>query len=75
MAYSDGYAGGYAGDAGGGSGTLPADRTVWEYGDTLLVYLQEQGATVKEVTGALNELNGTEGIEFDLAYRTYFGIS
>lgn len=54
---------------GGGGGTAP---TV-EYGDTLLRYLQDQGATSKEVVGALNELNATSGVEFDLAYRTYFG--
>lgn len=44
-----------------------------EYGDTLLKALQTAGATSKEVVGALNELNGTSGVEFDLAYRTYVG--
>lgn len=52
---------------GAGGGALP---TV-EYGDTLLRALQDAGATSKEVVGALNELNGTTGVEFDLAYRTY----
>lgn len=54
------------GGGGGGAATV-------EYGDTLLKYLQDQGATSKEIVGALNELNATTGVEFDLAYRTYFG--
>ena len=45
-----------------------------EYGDALLKELQVAGATSKEVVGALNELNATSGVEFDLAYRTYRGI-
>ena len=53
------------GSGGGGLATV-------EYGDTLLRYLQDQGATSKEIVGALNELNSTTGVEFDLAYRTYF---
>ena len=65
MAYDNGYAGGYA--AGG-------VVTINEYGDTLLKELQDAGATSKEVVGALNELNATVGVEFDLAYRTYRGI-
>ena len=47
-------------------------RTV-EYGDTLLKELQDAGATSKEVVGALNDLNSTVGVGFDLAYRTYTG--
>ena len=46
----------------------------FEYGDVLLAYLQARGATSTELVGALNELNSTTGIEYDLAYRTYFNI-
>ncbi len=46
----------------------------FEYGDVLLAYLQARGATSVELVGALNELNGTTGVEYDLAYRTYFNI-
>ena len=42
-----------------------------EYGDALLKELQEAGATSNEFVGALNELNSTTGVEFDLALRTY----
>lgn len=42
-----------------------------EYGDALLAELQADGATGKEVVSALNQLNGTIGVEFDEAYRTY----
>ena len=46
----------------------------FEYGDVLLAYLQARGATSTELVGALNELNSTTGIEYDLAYRTYFNL-
>ncbi len=49
---------------------MPA-LTSEEYGDALLKELQTAGATSKEVVSALNELNGTTGIEFDEALRTY----
>ena len=49
---------------------MPA-LTSTEYGDALLKELQEAGATSKEIVGALNELNSTTGVEFDLALRTY----
>lgn len=52
---------------GGGGGTGS-----YEYGDSLLKYLQDQGATSKEIVGALNELNATSGVEFQKAYDTYF---
>jgi len=55
-------------------GDLPSGWTVWEYGDTLLAYLIDQGATSTELVGALNELNSTTGVEYDLAYRTYFNL-
>jgi len=42
-----------------------------EYGDAMLKELQTAGATSTEVVGALNELNSTTGVEFDLAFRTY----
>jgi hypothetical protein len=42
-----------------------------EYGDAMLKELQDAGATSKEIVGALNELNSTTGVEFDLAFRTY----
>jgi len=50
------------------------ELTTNEYGDAMLKQLQAAGATSKEVVGALNELNGTSGVEFDEAYRTYMGI-
>lgn len=53
------------GEGGGGAGS-------YEYGDSLLKYLQDQGATSKEIVGALNELNATSGVEFQQAYDTYF---
>ena len=55
---------------------LPAlgGATAVEYGDTMLKALQDAGATSKELVGALNELNATKGVEFDLALRTYRGI-
>ena len=49
---------------------MPA-LTSEEYGDALLKELQVAGATKKEVVAALNELNSTVGVEFDLALRTY----
>ncbi|KKL06572.1 hypothetical protein LCGC14_2594660, partial [marine sediment metagenome] len=57
-----------------GTEWLYSGLTVLEYGDTLLAYLQARGATSVELVGALNELNGTTGVEYDLAYRTYFNI-
>lgn len=43
-------------------------------GGELLAVLQAQGATSGEVVGALNELNGTSGVEFEKALRTYLGL-
>ncbi len=40
-------------------------------GGELLAVLQDQGATSKEVVGALNELNGTTGVEFRKALLAY----
>ncbi len=43
-------------------------------GGELLAVLQGQGATSKEVVGALNELNGTTGVGFRKALRTYLSV-
>lgn len=40
----------------------------------ILAFLQSQGATSGEVVGALNELNGTSGVEFEKALHTYLGV-
>ena len=42
-----------------------------EYGDAMLKELQGLGATSKEIVGALNELNSTVGVEYELAKTTY----
>jgi len=40
----------------------------------LLGVLRDEGATSHEVVGALNELNGTAGVGFEKALRTYLNI-
>jgi hypothetical protein len=47
------------------------DVTAVEYGDAMLIELQGLGATSTELVGALNELNGTAGVEFSAALSTY----